>query len=181
MYLPSIWTLKYPENKQAGIREGNKGRELSARACGPTLSPPHHLSHLWHHVREGTESMDRRGLTSLQQSHHHRPGSGCISTCQPSFQGLSHYQNRHFSSLALFQLKGGERRRNKKRKGRRKKRVDMWKKREEKEGSRALTYSHQHLQACVISPRTYYPKITAQVTSLVLGTKCPLIMDSFAI
>lgn len=60
--------------------------------------------------------------------------------CQPTgFQGLGHYQNRCFATLALLQFKGGERRRNKKRKGRRKKGVDMWKKREEKEGSKALT------------------------------------------
>lgn len=99
-----------------------------------------------------------------------------------SIQGLGHYQNRQFSSSALLWLKGGERR-DKKRKERRKKGVDMWMKRAEKEGSKKVpTYLYQYPQASIIAPpHTYYPKITAWVTSLPLGAKCQLIMDSFAI
>lgn len=81
--------------------------------------------------------------------------------------------------LGFPQCRGRERSRNKKRKGRKKRGAAMWKKREEREGSKTLTCMNT-CRLCY-SPHTYYIKITARVNSLVLGSKCPLVMDSFAI
>lgn len=111
---PPRWTLKHPENKQAGTREANQGIKLPSRACGPALPPPlcdFHLS--WCSVREETKSEDRRGSHIIPAKPWPEPWE-LLWFSNSSFKGLGHYQYQYqylglyqyqFSSLVFLQLK----------------------------------------------------------------------------